>query len=177
MNKQELRKQILSNRESLTKDSVSENSKKINELVIDYIKKNSVSSIHIYLQIRNEVSTTDIINYCFANNITVIIPKTIGNRSLKHLVLKSFDDLVQGRFKTQYPKDEIEFNKSYDLIIVPAVGYDVNGNRIGYGAGYYDTFLEAHKTTYKIGLAHSVQIVENISAEDHDIPVNRVITN
>lgn len=65
--------------------------------------------------------------------------------------------------------DEIE------LVVVPAVAYDRKGNRLGRGKGFYDRLLKSSRAT-KIGIAYDFQIVEEIPVEDHDVPVDLVIT-
>ncbi|MDE6273107.1 MAG: 5-formyltetrahydrofolate cyclo-ligase [Muribaculaceae bacterium] len=65
--------------------------------------------------------------------------------------------------------DEIE------LIIVPAVAYDRRGNRLGRGKGFYDRLLSTAKAT-KIGVGYEFQLVDDIPAESHDVPVDYVIT-
>ena len=62
-----------------------------------------------------------------------------------------------------------------DLIIVPGAAYDEQGNRVGYGAGFYDKLLSAFmKMT--VALAFEVQIVPNIPTEMHDVPIKKIVT-
>ncbi len=63
-----------------------------------------------------------------------------------------------------------------EMIVVPAVAYDRHGNRIGRGKGYYDRLLSRTKAI-KVGVAYDCQIVDEITAEPTDIPVDIVITD
>ncbi|GAH31629.1 unnamed protein product, partial [marine sediment metagenome] len=64
-----------------------------------------------------------------------------------------------------------------DLIIIPGVAFDLSGNRIGRGFGYYDNFLrKIHNSTKIIALAFEMQIVKKIPNDKNDIPVNKIIT-
>ncbi len=65
--------------------------------------------------------------------------------------------------------DEIE------LIVVPAVAYDRRGNRLGRGKGFYDRLLSSARAT-KIGVGYEFQLVDEIPAEPHDVPMDYVIT-
>ena len=65
---------------------------------------------------------------------------------------------------------------SIDLIIVPAIGFDLKGNRLGHGLGYYDRLLKKSKNATHIGLAFEFQIMNQIKVEEYDIPVNIIIT-
>lgn len=64
---------------------------------------------------------------------------------------------------------------SIDMVIVPAVAYDRTGNRVGRGKGYYDRLLKRLKAL-TIGVGYDFQLVEDIETEQHDIPVDIVIT-
>jgi 5-formyltetrahydrofolate cyclo-ligase len=64
-----------------------------------------------------------------------------------------------------------------DLAVVPGVAFDLERRRIGYGAGYYDRFLpRLRQDCLAVGVAYSLQLVENIQAGEHDIPMDAVIT-
>ena len=60
------------------------------------------------------------------------------------------------------------------LLIVPMVGYDQSGNRLGYGGGYYDRYLSDYCGNV-IGLAFSFQEVANLPVEPFDLPIKKII--
>ena len=62
------------------------------------------------------------------------------------------------------------------IIIVPGVAFDINGNRTGYGKGYYDRYLKKHSHLIKIGAAFSLQVVDSIDADEFDIPLDYIVT-
>ena len=74
--------------------------------------------------------------------------------------------------------DSIVIKKDIDLIIVPGAVFDKDFNRIGYGGGYYDRYLEdiAYKNN-KVVLAYDFQIVDKIEKEEHDVKVDIIITD
>ena len=63
-----------------------------------------------------------------------------------------------------------------DLLILPGIAFDLHGNRIGYGKGYYDRFLYSRKAKHIMGLAYEIQICNDIPTNQHDIPVDTIIT-
>lgn len=65
--------------------------------------------------------------------------------------------------------------ETMELIVVPAVAYDRKGNRLGRGKGFYDRLLSSTKAT-KIGIAYEFQIVDEVPAEPHDVPMDIVIS-
>ncbi len=64
----------------------------------------------------------------------------------------------------------------YDIIIAPLLGYDAMNNRLGRGEGWYDRFLSTQRSAKKIGLAFSIQELETIPTEPHDIPLDSIFT-
>ena len=65
--------------------------------------------------------------------------------------------------------------QEHDVVLVPCIGLDINGNRIGYGMGFYDKYLE-RKDVVKIALAYSKQIVKTIPASANDVKMDWIIT-
>lgn len=65
-----------------------------------------------------------------------------------------------------------------NLMLLPGLAFDCRGNRIGYGAGYYDRYLQLHRASafYKIALAYDFQLFDSIEAHEHDIAVDMIIT-
>ncbi|PWJ41064.1 5-formyltetrahydrofolate cyclo-ligase [Sediminitomix flava] len=170
--KAELRKEILKQRKELSTEEVNAQAEKLTVQLIDFVEKENVSCVHTYLPIQNELNTLPFVEYCLSKGIKIIVPKTLGERQMKNLDLESLEDLVEGKYKTLYPKSEKVFEGNYDMIIVPALAYDTNGGRLGYGAGYYDTFLKQHPHAVKIGLAYPFQVVESVPMEEHDVPLD-----
>lgn len=84
--------------------------------------------------------------------------------------------LQLGAFHIEEPEgDDLQNPDSMEMIIVPAVAYDRNGNRVGRGKGYYDRLLSRSKAL-KIGVAYDFQLMDEVETEEHDIPVDIVIT-
>lgn len=64
----------------------------------------------------------------------------------------------------------------YDLVIVPMLAGDKQGNRVGYGSGFYDRFLVTQKSAVKIGLCYSELVLENILNKEHDVKLDIVVS-
>ena len=63
-----------------------------------------------------------------------------------------------------------------DILLVPLVGYDGNLNRLGYGGGFYDRYIEKIKNVIKIGIAFSFQKITSVPTNDYDKKLDFVIT-
>lgn len=84
--------------------------------------------------------------------------------------------LELGSFHIEEPTGEDTVDPSQiELMVIPAVAYDRNGNRLGRGKGFYDRLLSSAKAT-KIGVGYEFQLIDSIPVEPHDIPMDMVIT-
>ena len=179
--KKNLRNKILSIRDSLNiKEKEIMDNKIFNELIsTDLYKK--AKSIFIYLSFGTEIDTNKIINNALQDKKEVYIPKIYKtDKSMKAIRLSSFEDLKENSMGILEPIDDSNFieKENIDLIIVPGVVFDLNGNRIGYGGGYYDRYLESIKDVKnKVVLAYDLQIIDSIEPETHDITFDYIITN
>ena len=88
------------------------------------------------------------------------------------------EPLVQGAFQTEMPAHDAEMARP-DVVLVPMLAFDVAGYRLGYGGGYYDRALDALRSggdVRVIGLAFAGQLVKSVPKEDHDQPLDMIIT-
>lgn len=179
-NKKQLRKRVLSMRNSLDKDNKNSFDREIfNKLVLSELYNKSMN-IFIYISFGSEVETKDIIMKALDDGKKVYVPKINGeNNEMKAINIESLEGLVENSFGILEPISDVEISKEkIDLIIVPGAVFDKEGNRIGYGGGYYDRYLEAIKDKKnKIALVYDFQIVDYIPSEVHDIKVDYIISN
>jgi len=175
IDKKILRERILKEVNALTQQQVASLSSPLNKELIQLIKERNIQVIHTYIPMNNEVNIFPTIKYALNNNIKVVAPKTLKNRQLEHLVLNKIDALENGVFGTSHPSGGKIYNGTYDLIIVPGVAFSKNGKRLGYGGGYYDTFLPQHTNSYKISVCYPIQVVEELPVEPHDILIDQLI--
>ena len=99
--------------------------------------------------------------------------KAYGARVLAKLAT----DVVTGKFGVREPAascEEISLEK-FDLVLVPGTAFDLQGNRLGRGLGYYDRLL-GNISGIKCGLGYDFQLLETIPSEPHDMQVDFVLT-
>jgi len=90
--------------------------------------------------------------------------------------INSFDNLVIGSFGVLEPITNIIYkDDNNSCCIIPGLLFDKNNNRLGYGKGYYDKFLE-NRNIYKIGICFSTFLVDNLITDKYDIKMDEVIT-
>ncbi|MBS3778047.1 MAG: 5-formyltetrahydrofolate cyclo-ligase [Candidatus Thermoplasmatota archaeon] len=179
MNKKELRNHLISLRKQESKQFIFENSEKIsNNLLILPAFFNS-SHILLYVSYNGEVCTHNLIKKAFSLNKKVYVPiSETKNHTLTISKLQQYNDLVPGTYGILEPKKEKRNSvppKRMETIIVPGVGFDQKGHRLGQGGGYYDWLL-THINATSIGLAFEFQIQNTIPVEPHDQKVDCIVT-
>ena len=181
MNKSEIRKRIISLRNSLTEEELKKANNIITDKVINSDFYKNAKSIFIYISFGSEVNTIDIINNALKCNKEIYVPKTNKmKKEMEAIRIHNLDNMSVDKWGILEPNnvDENLIGTKFDLIIMPGVAFDKGGNRIGYGGGYYDKYISKyqHKTTL-LALAYNIQIVESIESDEHDIKVDCIIAD
>ncbi len=174
--KNKLKNDVLEKRNSLAQEEILEISRKIEDKLfsLEHYKKSRV--VMFFVSFNSEVHTHGMIKRALQDK-TVIVPKVVQNEIEPSIIL-DFDSLLpSGRFGILEPIEAMKIAyKSIGLILVPGIAFDKEGHRIGYGHGYYDKFLKKVPKAIKIGLAFDSQIIDKIPNEQHDVPVDLVVT-
>ncbi len=167
-------------KEQADKDDVS---KQITDRVASLPEYQSANCVMWYVDVRDEVRTRHALPEALESGKRVVIPYCVdGELELFHL--ESMDELETGMYKILEPRAELrEVDskrvdvKELDLILVPGVAFDARGGRTGHGKGYYDKLLEnAKPETPLIALAFQCQIFDEIPMQEHDIFMDKVVT-
>lgn len=178
--KDRLRRSIAEKRNALSPSEVFEKSSRIKKRIFEMDLFRNVQTILFYVSYDNEVFTHDMIKESMSMRKTVVVPKSIPKDSTLILSkLTDWNDLEVGAYNILEPKQESIKEvpvESIDLILVPGVVFDIHGNRIGHGKGYYDRLLNDTQKVSHIGLAFEIQIVDAVLTEEHDLPVDIIVT-
>lgn len=173
--KKELRRYFINNRKKIPKTDKKNWDEKIkNKLIKSEYYKNA-KSIFIYYSTEDEIDTKKIIKQAFLDKKEVYIPKIIGKHQMKAVLLRSFDDLIDGAYKIKTSKLEKSLEK-IDLTIVPGLSFDENKYRLGYGGGYYDYYIKNHKSFY-VGLFYQINKSFKLNLDNFDQKLDLIITD
>lgn len=182
MTKGEIRKKILSIRNSMPQDEVKDKSKKIIDKLISLDDYKNSHTVFIYMSFGNEVITYDLIKTMISEGKRVVIPYTdTKNTVLIPSEIKSLEeDLVLnsfGYYEPVFEKIKTVEPEEFDLIVNPGVVFDRQLNRVGYGKGYYDRILVRKRNGVKaVAVAFELQVLDEVPAEVHDIKMDMIIT-
>lgn len=125
-------------------------------------------TVMLYMPIKGEADLTGLLG----DDKVFLTPVTEGDDIYACIV----GEMKIGPFGISEPKDKTEFDKTkIDLVLVPGVAFDKYGNRMGFGKGYYDRFLK-DISSFKVGVCHWFQMVENVPCEEHDIKMDMIVT-
>ncbi|MGF7184269.1 5-formyltetrahydrofolate cyclo-ligase [Desulfitispora alkaliphila] len=178
--KKELRKEIIRKRNSVGDEEILSKSHKIHNHLFELDGYKQAKVVMIYVDFRNEVTTKPVIQRALTDGKKVAIP--VSKKETTTIIpseLKSLSELTEGTWGILEPKSEFMRPlepEEIDVVIVPGVAFDQRGNRLGYGAGYYDRFFERVLDTHRIALAFELQIVDDTYPAEHDVPMDMVIT-
>lgn len=127
----------------------------------------------IYVSIRHELGTRDIIASLLERGQPIAVPRVEG-KTMIAACLPSLQLLSPGAFGV--PTSDHPPLSPLDVCIAPGVAFTPNGHRLGQGGGYYDRFFAAHPSMWRIGVAYDEQIADALPTETHDLPVHTVVT-
>lgn len=183
--KQELRQELLQTRGKLKnrerKDAL------IQEKILNSSLYQKARSVVVYVA-KNEETATDRILRDAINHKQAFVPVTIQHPrpdrcELQISPVSSLQELRQGSFHISEPrqpdfKENLRLDIDPDLLLVPGVAFSEDKNRLGHGEGYFDRYLASLPTkSVKVGLAYEQQVVESLPVEDHDVPLDLIVTD
>lgn len=135
----------------------------------------NADTIFCYVDYNHEVDTHAIMETAWKLQKKVAVPKVNGD-SMEFYDIQSFSELEEGFFHILEPVTASIADDSSALVIMPGAAFDKKRNRIGYGKGYYDKYLQQHKNHRMMAIAFDFQMVESIPADEFDIHPEIIIT-
>lgn len=190
MTKSEIRSKMMEVRNELSDSQKSIYDNKLASMLYSAVSYKNCGSLFCFVSFKSETDTHEIIKHSLACGKKVYVPR-VERHGMEFYQIHSLYGLIPSKFgvpepmpdkKTQFNADDIsvkekESDEKY-LMLLPGLAFDYKGNRIGYGAGYYDKYLHTHRNInfYKVALAYDFQIIDEIQAQEHDIKVDMIIT-
>ena len=176
--KDKIRKEILAKRNILSDKDINKKSDLIIKNLASYIE--NVQNIMIFMDMKTEVKITKLLELYPNKNFFISKITNSKNREMK-INKYNKNELILHKFG-YYESSSNDFydEEILDVVIVPALAFDSKKNRIGFGGGYYDTFLEkVRKKNNKvlfIGVCYDFQIIDEVPVEEHDIILDCVVS-
>ncbi len=183
MNKSGLRQIFLKRQEALTPDECDHRSRQITDLFFENFDLSTVKVLHCFIAIEkfNEINTSSIFQRLWTEfqHIETVVPRVnFKTGEIESLKLTTETQLVPNKWQIREPShaEYVETSK-IDVVLVPLVCLDKAGNRVGYGKGFYDRFLnKCRPDCVKIGLSYFPPLKNVEDVGKHDIKLDRCIT-
>lgn len=180
MQKKDLRHHYKNLRQGLSIDEIEDKSLAIaNNLLKMDIWNNTYFHLFLSMEEQREVHTEFILNILAGKDKEVIVSRSdFENNSMIHYLLTDNTRLMKNQYGIPEPVDGIEVpSNKLDVVFVPLLAFDTNGQRVGYGKGFYDRFLsECKPDVITIGLSFFEAEEEAIATNTTDVPMDYCVT-
>ncbi len=172
--KNQMRELLTQKRRLLTKEQILEQS----ALIISQLEQlpcfQSAKTVLLYYPMHNEVNLLPLIKK-YKKEKTFLFP-VVQRKLMTACPYEGNAKMHRGKYNIPEPTTP-PYRGEIDLILVPGVAFDLQGNRLGRGGGYYDRFIKSQPhTTTLVGVAYDFQLVDKVPANRHDQKMHHVIT-
>lgn len=136
--------------------------------------------VFCYVPFRTEVDTLPFLYAMLDQGRILATPRVEGPRTMSAVRVADLEaDLEAGHWGIPEPRHGLEPvpPRAIDVMICPGAAFDTDGHRIGYGGGFYDTFVEQLRPGVpRLAVAFEVQLLDRVVSETHDACVNAIVT-
>ena len=144
------------------------------QLLIDYSWELRAKSIACYISFGDEPSTTVFLKHCLLGEKTELYAPRVKGESLEWVPMG--EDAATHPLGMSEPIGEAHELMEVDLMVIPALAADRNGNRLGRGKGFYDRALSQINAKKVVVLVHDDELFDHIPTEGHDAPAQVICT-
>lgn len=175
MDKQALRKEIRDLKRAMTEEEIVARSEKLGRLFADSQAYLEAKTIYGYLPYNQEVRTVPMLEQALKDGKKVAVPKVFGD-TMHFIYLQDLSCVEKGYAGIPEPvANEPVAEDKTALVLMPGLAFTRNGDRMGYGGGFYDRFLAEEPDHPTLALCYDFQIVDKLPTEEFDIPVDTVL--
>lgn len=173
-----MRKELKSLRNRLSKDEVALKSSLACRNILNMAAYKNAGTIFAYLAFGSEVNVDGVISQALNDGKTVCVPVVTGPHSMQAVKLNSLNCIKEGAYGIRIPQGEPQAvsPSGIGLVLVPGLGFDLKGGRMGMGAGYYDRFLTQCANAVKTGITYDILLRGKIICDEHDVLMDYIIT-
>lgn len=180
MNKEIIRKEFKAIRNNI--ENKRAKSKLITETILNLSEVKESNVIGIYMSFSSEVDTKDLIEQLLMLGKSIAVPRLYNNLKMDFYKINSVNDLKNkntlGIFEPENDEENKVSKDDIDLMIIPGICFDLEKNRVGFGKGYYDRYLE-NTNIKKVAICFEEQVLtgDTIAVNKYDIKMDKIVTN
>jgi 5-formyltetrahydrofolate cyclo-ligase len=173
--KVDLRRELLKKRLSLSPELRSIYDRRIVENLYNLPEFKDAGTVLLYCAVKGEPDITPIFERVLGEGKGLVLPKVEGE-GIKLISVRDPLCLTNGTFNIPEPSEGVIIEpEEVELAVIPGIGFDREGYRIGFGKGYYDRLLE-RVSAPKVGVAYSFQVLGSVPRDSWDKPVDIIVT-
>lgn len=175
--KYSLRRFIRAQKKENTAAQLAAMSTEITNRVLALASWQEAGTLLLYYPLADEVDVRPLIKNAYDSGKKVLLPVVKGEE-LELRLYEGEASLKEGAFGIKEPTGPLFAPENYDeiqLAIIPGMAFDAAGHRLGRGKGYYDRLLPKLKAARLTGICFPFQLLDEVPAEVHDIPVHEVV--
>ncbi len=176
--KKELRNAIRLKKKSFTEEELRVMSCPIAEKVLNLPQVASAETVMLYCSLPDEVDTSHIIRRLKAEGKRILLPAVVSDTEMELRHYETESDLQKGKYDIMEPVGKPFCNvEEIDVMIIPGMGFDRQGNRLGRGKGYYDRFLLSNcSSAFKVGVCFPFQLIDEIPTDKYDVRMDTIVS-
>ncbi len=175
MDKTALRRAIREKKRAMSPEEIVSRSEKLGELFVKSQAYQNAKTIYGYLPYNQEVRTVPMLEQALRDGKRVAVPKVYGDR-MKFIYLEDFSQVEKSDLGIPEPIGDTPVAEDRTaLVLMPGLAFTKQGDRMGYGGGFYDRFLAEEPDHPTLALCYDFQIVDSLPTEEFDIPVDTVL--
>lgn len=175
MDKKELRRKIREQKRAMSPAEIAKKSARLGELFFETEQYRNAKTIYGYLPYNQEVRTVFMLERAMADGKNVAVPKVYGEE-MRFIYMTDLSQVACGYANIPEPiADSPVADDPTALVLMPGLAFDKEGNRMGYGGGFYDKFLKKEPDHPTVALCYDFQMLPHLETQAHDIPVDLVL--
>ncbi len=175
MDKTQLRLQIRRQKRAMPQEDILRRSRELCRLLTESDCYRRAKTIYGYLPYNQEVRTEPMLEQALKDGKRVAVPKCYGEE-MRFIYLEDLSQVAKGYCGIPEPiADGPVARDETALVLMPGLAFDRQGNRMGYGGGFYDRFLAREPNHPTVALCYDFQLFDHLDTESHDIPVDLVL--
>ena len=182
MDKKEIRALMRAKKAALTPEFVADYSARVTDKFTAQDFYREATAVYAYLTFNEELRTDGLIRRAWADGKRVAVPRVLGRGRMEFYYIDSFEGFIRSAYGIPEPPED-PARRADDgavLLLMPGLAFDRAHNRVGYGGGFYDRYIERGAARgvrfFKPALAYDFQIVDHIPANEHDVKVDAILT-
>lgn len=175
--KRALRRRVIEARDALTSAARAERSVRIADRALSLPELEGARTVMAFWSFGSEVETAPLIERLHGRGVRVVLPR-VEDGDVVAVVYETGDEVLATAFGSMEPTGtEVVAPDEVDLVIAPGVAFDRDGNRVGYGGGFYDRFLSRTRPGVPaIAIAFALQVVSEVPRGPADRRVDAIVT-